>query len=364
MKTVFLLSILFIFFSCSDKHFEQVDVNNPEYIPNTIFHSSEDLNSPKFEQLRTKFQLDTVFHGETDELKRILLLRHWIKTVIPIDNVGDPYPGGGYADSILYAALNGVGFHCGHFMIVQNAVMNAYGYVTRTLGAGPGVAGGPDGHHGINEIWLNGYHKWFLSDAKYDHHFEKNGIPLSALEIRDEYLKNKGADILVVDGPERKSFNVDEETGTSKEQYIQTYTWIEWHAFNNLFTAWPEDTTLLIMYADDYFNKHTWIWGGKPHWAYNTKYLILEKDRTPFEWTPNTIFSKVKITGQKATIVLQSDTPNLKEYQIKKTRTVTWQTTVDSLEIPLKKGKYEFLFRTINLADVEGPEHRVVIMEK
>jgi len=118
------------------------------------------------------------------------------------------------------------------------------------------------------------------------------------------------------------------------------------------------------MYADDYFNKHTWIWGGKPHWAYNTKYLILEKDRTPFEWTPNTIFSKVKITGQKATIVLQSDTPNLKEYQIKKTRTVTWQTTVDSLEIPLKKGKYEFLFRTINLADVEGPEHRVVIMEK
>ena len=35
-----------------------------------------------------------------------------------------------------------------------------------------------DGHHGINEIWSNKYNKWFLSDAKYNHHFEKDGIPL------------------------------------------------------------------------------------------------------------------------------------------------------------------------------------------
>ena len=40
-------------------------------------------------------------------------------------------------------------------MIVQNALMNAYGYVTRCLGSGPGVKNGIDGHHGMNEIWLN-----------------------------------------------------------------------------------------------------------------------------------------------------------------------------------------------------------------
>lgn len=94
-------------------------------------------------------------------------------------------------------------------MSVQNAIMNAYGYVTRCLGAGPGGQHGKDFHHGINEIWLNSYHKWFLSDAKYDHHFEKNGVPLSALEIRDEYLKNGAADIKIAKGPDRVALDYD-----------------------------------------------------------------------------------------------------------------------------------------------------------
>ncbi len=353
-----LISILLL--SCNSKHYKNIDVSNPEFIPNTIFLSSEDLSSPKFEHLITKYQLDTIFHGETDELKRILLLRHWEKSVIKIDNFG-PYSDDGFTERILDAALNGEGFHCGHFMKVQNGIMNAYGYVTRTLGAGSGQMGGPDGHHGINEIWLNSYNKWFLSDAKYDHHFEKEGIPLSALEIRDEYLKNKGADILLVDGLERIPFEIDKETGITKERYTKTYTWLEWHGYNNMFTVWPDFETLLIMYEDEYFSNRTWIWDGKPHWAYNTKYLILEKNRIPFEWTPNTISSKVTISGNKATIILKSDTPNLREYQILKSGTNIWQSTNDTLEIFLENKKHELFLRTINIANITGPEHKIVI---
>ena len=125
------------------------------------------------------------------------------RKVIQISDFEESYPGDEFAEGILDAALKGHGFHCGHYMVVQNAVMNSYGYVTRCLGAGPGVKGGPDGHHGINEIWSNKYHKWFLSDAKYNHHFEKNGVPLSALEIREEYLKNKVADVVLVKGTNR-----------------------------------------------------------------------------------------------------------------------------------------------------------------
>ena len=360
LKYFITLLVSTLLLSCNSKHYKNIDVSNPEFIPNTIFLSSEDLSSPKFEHLKIKYQLDTIFHGETDELKRILLLRHWEKSIIKIDNFG-PYSGDGFAEGILDAAINGEGFHCGHFMKVQNGIMNAYGYVTRTLGAGSGQMGGPDGHHGINEIWLNSYNKWFLSDAKYDHHFEKNGIPLSALEIRDEYLKNKGVDILLVDGPEQVPFEIDDETGITKERYTQTYTWLEWHAYNNMFTVWPKFETLLIMYADDYFNSNTWIWDGKPHWAYNTEYLILEKNRTSFEWTPNTILSEVKIVENRATIILKSDTPNLKEYQIKKSYSGVWQTTTDSLEIYLENRKHELLFRTINIANIAGPEHKIVI---
>jgi hypothetical protein len=363
MKKKYWLAIAGMFLlGCMPAHYHVVQVENPDYHPNTVFLSSEDLSSPKFAHLISKYRLDTVFHGEKDEFKRILLLRHWIKSVIAIDDHGEPYPGDGYTEGILDAALKGHGFHCGHYMTVQNGIMNAFGYVTRTLGAGPGVKGGPDGHHGIDEIWSNQFQKWFLSDAKYDHHFEKNGIPLSALEIRDEFLKNKGADIIKVKGPDRISIDADPETGLTKIQNAQTYTWIEWHGYNDLFTSWPDHKELLIMYADDYFKNHTWIWDGKPHWAYSQpEYMKKVEVRNAIYWTPNTIHSTVTVEGKLAHVVLDSQTPNLKEYRMQEQAGGEWIPVNAMLDIPLKGQKTERIICAVNLAGVCGPEHRIVI---
>ena len=366
-KLIVLAISCMLMLSCQEKKpFHVVKQDNPVYFPDTIFKSYEDLSSPKFNALKIKYQLDTIFHGETDELKRILLLRNWIKSVIKIDDIG-PYPGDGSAESILDEALKGHGFHCGHYMVVQNAVMNAYGYVTRCLGAGPGIAGGPDGHHGINEIWLNSYHKWFLSDAKYDIHFEKNarlpdgqGIPLSALEIRDEYLKNKAALISIVKGP-GKIPQTSEDLKKSKEATSQTYSWIEWNRDNNKYTNWPIDSSMMIMYDDEFSRTHQWIWDGKPHWAYNTAYMQLVADRKAIEWTPNTITSAVIIKENKAGIKLNSNTPNLKTYQMKETPGGNWKDVSDSLEVLLNKAKNEMVFRTVNTEGVTGAEHKIII---
>ena len=363
--TVMILAICISAMSCKNREYYLAEVKNPDFRPNLVFRSGEDLSSPKFSHLINKYQLDTIFHGETDEFNRILLLRHWIKSVITINDFGDPYPGEGNPEGILDAALKGQGFHCGHFMIVQNAVMNAYGYVTRTIGAGPGVKGGPDGHHGIDEIWLNQYNKWFLSDAKYDHHFEKNGIPLSALEIRDEYLKNQAADIVKVKGPERVPFDIDKETGLSRVENAQTYTWIEWHGYNDQFTTFPDHRELLIMYNDDYFKTHTWIWDNKPHWAFShPECLKLVSDRDSIYWTPNTISSNVTISKAAATIKLTSNTPNLKEYQMKRLPSVSWARCDATTDLELTGKKEELSFRVINLAGVAGPEHKILIQSR
>jgi hypothetical protein len=335
--------------------------------PEMVFSSFEDLNSPRFLALKEKYQLDTIVDHEKDDFKRILLLRHWIREVVPISDFEESYPDGGYCEKILDAALEGHGFHCGHYMIVQNAVMNAYGYVTRCLGAGPGVKGGPDGHHGINEIWSNQFQKWFLSDAKYNHHFEKNGIPLSALEVRDEYLKNKAADISLVKGRDRQVIPQDgvenakgEIIQTTKERFAQTYTWIEWESVNNRFTGWPDNSdaiSKLIMYADAYFKNNTWIWDGKPHWAYSTEYMLPVSDRRSIEWIPNSIEPVVKIEADVARITLTSVTPNLKSYQMKEGN--QWKDVPASLDLPANSGTQEYIFRTINLADVPGPEYKL-----
>jgi hypothetical protein len=373
MRTfVILLGVCLLSLSCGKKEpFSIVELDEPMFVENTVFSSFEDLTSPKFKTFKEKYMLDTVFHGEEDEFKRMLILRNWIRTVMDISDFEDSYPGDDYADRILDAGLKGQGFHCGHYKIVQNAVMNSFGYVTRCLGAGPGVKGGPDGHHGINEIWSNKFHKWFLSDAKYNHHFEKDGIPLSALEIRDEYLKNKAADIVLVKGPDRIPIDGDGLANSkgvvvqwSKERFAQTYTWIEWEASNNRFTEWPNNgdaVSHLNMYADDYYKTNTWIWDGKPHWAYTTEFMIPIANRDAIEWTPNTVKADVKIEGEKAIVKLNSITPNLKSYQMKLSSENEWRDVSDSLEIELTEDRNELSFRSVNLAGVAGVPSRVVV---
>jgi hypothetical protein len=351
---------------CKNNHpFQNLVVDtNPAFIPDTAFVSFEDLTHPKFQALREKYQMDSVFHGEKEEFKRILLLRDWISKVIKIDDYG-PYPGDGSVESILDEGLKGHGFHCGHFTAVQNAVMNAYGYVARCLLADVGVpvdymVGG--GHHAINEVWTNTYHKWFLSDAKYNDHFEKNGIPLSALEVRDEYLKNKGADILLVRGPDRIPTQVYPGLNISKENFARVYTWLNWGKFGNRYTNWPKTKTdYMLFYEDDYFKNHTWLWDGKPLWAYGTEYMILVPDRRAIEWTPNVVRTSVQISDAVASITLTSATPNLKSYQMKQLPSNDWMDVSNSVKLTLEKDSNEILFRSMNAAGVAGPEHKVVI---
>lgn len=359
-----IIGLAILTFSCENSYFVETDPENPVHKPNQKFEAFEDLTNPGFSHLIEKYQLDTIFHGETDEFKRILLLRHWIKSVIRIDDHSPHYSGEGFAEGILDAALEGEGYHCGHFMTVQNGIMNAYGYVTRCLGAGPGVQGqeGSDGHHGINEIWLNQYNKWFLSDAKYDHHFEKNGIPLSSLEVRDEYLKNKAADIIKVKGPDRIPTDIDPETGTSWELSARTYTWITWMGNGDYFSVWPDHTGMVFLYEDDFARENVWVRDGNPCWIYDhpddVEWIT---QREVIEWTPNTIASEVQIEGSEAVIKLNSDTPNLKGYQVRVSPSGEWQQVDETARFKLGKEKLELTFRVVNLASVSGPEHGVYI---
>lgn len=373
MKSKMLYWVLFLYTltSCNNSQPFHVEVakNNPSYAANVAFNSFEDLSSPKFQALKDKYHTDTILNGEQDEFKRILLLRNWISNTIKISDFEDLYPGEGYADSILDAAIKGQGYHCGHFMTVQNAIMNSYGYITRCLGAGPGLKNVADWHHGINEIWSNTYKKWFLSDAKYNHHFEKNGVPLSGLEIRDEYLRNAASDIVLVKGPDRSAIAYDSLRNAKgvfvkwyKKDFAQAYTWIAFEKINNRFTNWPQNSdtlNYLNLYADQYFNNNTWYRDGKPHWAYNTKFWLSVQNRKAIEWTPNTVLVNATVENNTAHIRIKSSTPNFKTYQMKSSATDDWQNITDSITITLNKENIILDFRVMNFANVVGPESRV-----
>ena len=173
------------------------------------------------------------------------------------------------------------------------------------------------------------------------------------------------ADIVKVKGPDRTLTDKDPETGTSKERSAQTYTWIEYHTNNDIFSAWPNHETLLSMYEDEYFINHTWIWGDGPHWAYDkSEFMRLVKERDAIDWTPNTIASEITIEGDVASIRLTSETSNLKEYQMKELPSEEWEKVDDVTSIKLSKKRHELYFQTVNLLGVAGPEHHVVISSK
>lgn len=336
-----------------------VPVENPRFSNSELFRAFEDYYSPRVRRLRERYDLDAVVAGETDEWKRILLLRHWIKSKIAIDNE-NPTQTRGDTFAILDAALAGGKFHCTHFSIVQHAVLNSFGYVTRRLGCGPGLKN-DGGHHGVNEVWVNKFSKWVLIDSKYDAHFERDGVPLSALEIRDEVWRDGAKSVVCVVGPDCRPVKPDPATGVW-ETRPDTYRWCSWETSTNRFTAFPmRPTSTLVMLDDDFFQKNTWYRDGKPHWAYSTPYLIKTTRRDWIEWTPNVITSDVKIEDGKASVFLTSCTPNFRSFQMKVGDGV-WADCDERVQPPVaESGLHRFAFRTMNLFGVTGPEHRVEI---
>jgi hypothetical protein len=92
--------------------------------------------------------------------------------------------------------------------------------------------------------------------------------------------------------------------------------------------------------------------------------MHLVSDRKAIEWTPNTITTRVSIEGKLAHIALNSITPNLKTYQMKEVPGGDWKAVSNSVEVELKADANELVFRTLNAADVTGPEHKVVIDDR
>jgi hypothetical protein len=166
-----------------------------------------------------------------------------------------------------------------------------------------------------------------------------------------------------VNGPDRTPIDFyPDPDNRSKENFARIFTWIAWFKQNDIYSNWDNGISYLIMYEDEYFRTHKWIRAdGKPHWAYGTKYLSLIKDRKELYWTPNTITSKVTINTHTAKVELNSITPLFKSYQMKEQPDGDWKVVSNTVEIELEKGNNEMWFRIVNLANVAGPEHKVII---
>lgn len=331
--------------------------SGPSFSAPELFPGVEDFHNPRIKKLRDQEGLEKVVAGEENEFLRLLKLRHWVHSQWPIDN-DQRFSGDAFA--ILERAKAGDGFHCAHSMRVQQAVMTSMGYVARNLGVDCDHRKfGRSRHHGVNEVWSNGYAKWVLLDAKYDIHFERDSIPLSALEVHEAVRSGK-SDAVMVRGIDRKP--VPMAPRGAAEATIESYWWIAYHVRQNTFTQphWSGGSRLVVP-DNKYFRETTWHRGGSAglvkHWAYRAKAFIPTANRRRIEWTPGVPSLRVRQASTGTLSVrIRSATPNFKTYLVR-VNGGDWKADPDGrLAWELKEGKNTLEVRSRNLFGVDSPQ--------
>lgn len=136
-----------------------------------------------------------------------------------------------------------------------------------------------DMHHGVADIWSNQFKKWYIIDPMNNLHYEKDGLPLSALEIRSEYLKkaNNCGNIKSVIGNRKEYLSNDCSQKTTYSP--SNYFWVAVSLRNNFMEKPGIFETNMLLWVDKYNKDKIWYKGGNAkeksheHPMYNGQFI-------------------------------------------------------------------------------------------
>ncbi|MCU0917791.1 MAG: transglutaminase-like domain-containing protein, partial [Planctomycetes bacterium] len=166
----------------------------------------DSFDNPKLKELRERYRLDAVVAPGKDEFERQVLLLDWVHH--RFQKFGRPSTEARGALEILRAIDEGHAFFCSHYAHVFVSAAASLGWIDREL-ALRRHQDSPQGgstEHSPTEIWSNQYRKWVMMDPTAHMCIEKDGLPLNAYEIRQEWFYREGHDLVFVIGKERQKY--------------------------------------------------------------------------------------------------------------------------------------------------------------
>ncbi|MHC1768404.1 MAG: hypothetical protein AB9869_29710 [Verrucomicrobiia bacterium] len=166
----------------------------------------DSCDNPKLKELRERYQLAEVISPGVDEFDRQIRLMDWVHR--RFKKFGRPTTERRGALEILRGIDNGETFFCSHYADVFASAAASVGWVDRELALRrhQGVAIGGSTEHTTTEIWSNQFGKWVMLDPTSNMYLEKDGIPLNAFEIRQEWFYEGGRGLVFVVGKERNRY--------------------------------------------------------------------------------------------------------------------------------------------------------------
>jgi hypothetical protein len=162
--------------------------------------------NPKLKELRERYELQTVVAPGRDELEKQTLLLDWVHH--QFKKFGPASKDVKGALEILQAIQDGHTFNCSQYAQLFVSAAASLGWVDRELALRrhqDSPAGGST-EHSVTEIWSNQHRKWIMLDPTANMHILKDGVPLNAWEIRQEWFYGDGRDLVFVIGKDHKAY--------------------------------------------------------------------------------------------------------------------------------------------------------------
>jgi hypothetical protein len=202
------------------------EFRNGVAVPTKMPFLWEDYRHPRLTTLRERYRLDEVIAGATSDLERVVRLRDWVKsrwdhqqpiTLPPWD-----------ALYILERVDKKIeAFYCVHYSVTFMQCCLSLGIPARLVNLHRGLppagidditrgselyatSDPPCDEHVVNEVWLDDQGRWAMMDVDFDIHYEREGVPLSALEIHRTLLAGELAAVQVREGPYAYKLKADD----------------------------------------------------------------------------------------------------------------------------------------------------------
>jgi len=158
------------------------------------------LDDPMLDGLAAREHLRDVAPAKGRQFDRILRVKDWVAAQWP-NGTPDPYPPWNALIVLDWIRSGKTGGFCGQYAQVLLQSLAALGFNARYVEIGS--IDNPYAHY-INEVWSNDFDKWVMMDANYNVHFERDGVPMSVLEIHDALLDDTLGNVRPVLGKVRK----------------------------------------------------------------------------------------------------------------------------------------------------------------
>jgi hypothetical protein len=311
-------------------------------------------SNPKLKQLRERYKLDEVVAPGKDEFDRQVHLLDWAHR--QFKKFGHPSTPAKGALEILKAIDDGHSFFCTQYGEVMVSAAASLGWVDRPLALrrhqGVNKNGGST-EHTTTEIWSNQYRKWVMLDPTSNMYLEKDGVPLNALEIRQEWFYNDGKQLVFVVGKERKRYrksdlpiSLQHFDGfgdlTVDPDELDKYGFIGYIPNTDLMDA-SFDYGKMFIVKDALCDGTQWHTRDLPANPATDAYFPIGQ-------------AALRLTHEdgKLKVTLRTLTPNFKRFEIR-TDGGEWKPSADQCEWSVHPGTNRLDARTVNAFGVTGP---------